>query len=150
MIFNIHKLLYCGLNEQLVHCHGCFDCLTIGHVRHLQAARELGDVLVVTVTPDRFVNKGPNRPVFDENKRAEMLDALKCVDYVAINQWPTAVEAIKRIRPAVYVKGGEYKDRMTPMLEAELAAVESVGGVLAFTSEIEFHSTDLLEILSCK
>src|SRR5213080_2133296 len=81
--------------KKIVHCHGVFDLLHIGHLRHLKAAREWGDALVVTITPDRFVNKGPGRPAFTEILRAEALAMLECVDFVAINRWPSAVEIIK-------------------------------------------------------
>ena len=70
--------------RRVVQCHGCFDLLHIGHIRYLQKAAKLGDLLVVTVTPDRFVNKGPHRPAFPEALRAETLAALDCVDFVAI------------------------------------------------------------------
>ena len=80
--------------EDIVHCHGVFDLLHPGHMQHLQAAREHGDRLVVTITPDRYVNKGPGRPVFNQRIRAETLAQLSSVDYVAINEWPTAVEII--------------------------------------------------------
>src|SRR6476646_8330270 len=89
----------------VVQAHGTFDLLHIGHVRHLQAARELGDVLVVTLTADRFVNKGPGRPVFGEVLRAEMLATLAYVDWVAINDSPDCVTALETLRPDVYVKG---------------------------------------------
>src|SRR5262249_36014971 len=81
--------------ETIVLCHGCFDLMHIGHIKHLQAARRMGDVLVVTVTPDEHVAKGDGRPVFTGSLRAETLAALECVDYVAINRWPTAVETIR-------------------------------------------------------
>src|SRR2546423_15713098 len=77
--------------KKIVHCHGVFDLLHIGHIRHLETAKRFGDVLVVTLTPDIHVNKGPDRPVFNEHLRAEALAALSCVDYVAINEWPMAV-----------------------------------------------------------
>src|SRR3982074_3527929 len=89
--------------KTVVQAHGSFDLLHLGHVRHLEAARRLGDVLVVTVTADRFVNKGPGRPVFNEALRAEMLAALEYVDWVAIDPSPDAVGAITTIRPKVYV-----------------------------------------------
>src|SRR5579862_9157209 len=95
---------------RVVQCHGVFDLLHIGHIKHFQSAKDYGDVLAVTITPDRFVNKGPNRPCFTEKLRAEAIAALDCVDYVIINAWPTAVEAIKKIKPHVYVKGSEYRD----------------------------------------
>src|SRR5713226_163070 len=91
--------------KKIVHCHGVFDLLHIGHIKHLEAARKLGDALVVTLTPDRFVNKGPHRPAFPEQLRAQALASLVCVDYVAINEWPTAVETITRLRPDFFVKG---------------------------------------------
>src|SRR6266850_8141984 len=75
--------------KKIVHCHGVFDLLHIGHIKNLEAARKLGDVLVVTLTPDSFVNKGPHRPAFPEKLRAEALASLTCVDFVAINEWPT-------------------------------------------------------------
>src|SRR6516165_10906993 len=71
--------------QAVVQAHGTFDLLHLGHVRHLEAARKLGDVLIVTVTADRFVNKGPGRPVFNGELRAEMLATLEYVDWVAIN-----------------------------------------------------------------
>src|SRR5919112_1725443 len=94
--------------KRVVHCHGVFDLLHIGHLRHLDGARRLGDLLVVTITPDHLVNKGPGRPAFTETLRAEALAMLECVDLVAINRWPTAIEPIKILRPSFYVKGSDY------------------------------------------
>ncbi len=85
--------------QTVIQAHGTFDLLHLGHVRHLEAARKLGDVLIVTVTADRFVNKGPGRPVFNAELRAEMLATLEYVDWVAINDAADAVSAIERIRP---------------------------------------------------
>jgi len=133
--------------QTLVHCHGVFDLLHPGHVRHLEAAKREGGILVVTITPDRYVNKGPNRPVFPEQLRAEQVAALKCVDYVAINKWPTAVEAIKMLRPDVYVKGSDYFDResdITGGIILEEEAVRSAGGRIHFTDEISFSSSELI------
>ncbi len=136
-----------GQGKQVVHCHGVFDLVHPGHIRHLEAAKREGDVLVVTVTPDRYVNKGPGRPVFNERLRAETLSALQCVDYVALNEWPTAVETIRLLRPDVYVKGCEYADHendLTGNINHEEEAVLSVGGRIHFTDEITFSSTHLL------
>lgn len=133
--------------KRLIHCHGVFDLLHIGHIKHLESAKKLGDVLVVTLTPDRFVNKGPGRPVFDEALRAESLAALTCVDYVAINQWPTAIETIQLLKPDVYVKGVEYKDAtkdITGKITDEEAAVRGVGGRIEFTEDITFSSSHLI------
>src|SRR5262249_60009234 len=90
------------IGKTVVQCHGVFDLLHIGHIRHFQEARKSGHLLVVTLTPDRYVNKGPHRPVFTETLRAEAIASLDAVDFVAINKWPTAVEAIQRIKPDIY------------------------------------------------
>jgi bifunctional ADP-heptose synthase (sugar kinase/adenylyltransferase) len=113
----------------------------------LQAARRQGDILVVTVTADEYVNKGPGRPIFNQCLRAESLAALQCVDYVAVNERPTAVETIETLRPSVYVKGLEYadpKNDVTGMIQAEEQAVQSVGGRLHFTDDITFSSSHLI------
>lgn len=130
--------------KRVVLAHGCFDIPHVGHMAHLEAAKRLGDVLMVTVTPDRFVNKGPGRPVFPEHLRAIALASLGAVDYVAVNRWATAVDTIELLRPAFYVKGQEFRGKMTAALNAEEDAVLCVGGELVFTDEPEFHSTDLL------
>lgn len=139
-----------GLKEKgktVVHCHGVFDLLHPGHVHHLAAAKEQGDVLVVTVTPDVYVGKGPGRPVFNQHLRAETLGAIQCVDYVAINKWPTAVKTIELLQPHVYVKGSEYaapEEDLTGGIIEEEEAIHRVGGRMVFTNEITFSSTELL------
>ena len=94
--------------KRVVLCHGTFDLMHAGHIRHLQRARQEGDVLMV-VTGDAYVNKGPGRPVFNEQLRAENLAALACVDYVAINSSATAIEALHTIQPSIYAKGNDYR-----------------------------------------
>src|SRR5580704_11242067 len=84
--------------KRVAHCHGVFDLLHVGHLRHFQQARQFADALIVTITPDEFVNKGPNRPAFNQSLRAELLANLQCVDYVAINHWPSAVELLKLLK----------------------------------------------------
>src|SRR5258708_34675343 len=136
-----------GTGRSVMQAHGTFDLLHLGHVRHLEAARRLGDVLVVTVTADRFVNKGPGRPVFNEALRAEMLAALEYVDWVAINPSPDAVGAITTIRPEVYVKGQDYQNPagdVTGKITAERDAAEGHGGGVAFTDEATFSSSELI------
>ena len=131
----------------VVHAHGTFDLLHLGHVRHFQSARELGDALVVTLTADRFVNKGPGRPVFAEATRAEMVASLEYVDWVAINYAPDAVDAINQIRPNIYVKGQDYQEPegdVTGKIIFERRAVEAHGGRIYFTDEVTFSSTELL------
>lgn len=133
--------------QTVVQAHGTFDLLHLGHVRHLEAARKLGDVLIVTVTADRFVNKGPGRPVFNAELRAEMLATLEYVDWVAINDAADAVSAVERIRPSIYVKGQDYQQPegdITGKITLERQAVEAHGGRIHFTDEVTFSSTELV------
>src|ERR1700689_187559 len=133
--------------QTVVQAHGTFDLLHLGHVRHLEAARKLGDVLIVTVTADRFVNKGPGRPVFSAELRAEMLATLEYVDWVAINDAADAVSAIERIRPSIYIKGQDYQNPqgdITGKITLERDAVETHGGKIHFTDEVTFSSTELI------
>jgi rfaE bifunctional protein nucleotidyltransferase chain/domain len=133
--------------KRVVHCHGVFDLVHIGHVRHFQSARKFGDVLVVTLTPDKWVNKGPHRPAFDEKLRLEMLANFECIDYVAVNNWPTAVETLKTLKPTCFVKGSEFTDRSTDVTGAvakEEEAIKSVGGSLVFTDDLTFSSSNLI------
>ncbi|MDP7603752.1 MAG: PfkB family carbohydrate kinase [Alphaproteobacteria bacterium] len=94
--------------RNVVLAHGVFDLVHLGHVRHLEAAAREGDLLFVTVTADEFVNKGPGRPVFPQQFRAEMLAALECVDWVGISRWGSAEEVISRLKPLTYVKGSDF------------------------------------------
>ena len=113
----------------------------------MQEAKSFGDVLLVTITPDRFVNKGPGRPVFNEKHRAEAIAALDVVDYVSINDWPTAIETIKGLKPDLYVKGpdySDYKQDVTGNIQLEEDAVKSVGGEIDFTSDITFSSSSII------
>ncbi len=133
--------------KTIVHAHGAFDLLHVGHVRHLEAAAKLGDVLIVTITADRFVNKGPGRPVFTEMLRAEMLATLHYVDWVGVNEAPDAVNAIKAIRPNIYVKGQDYQNPegdVTGKILYERKAVEEGGGRIHFTDEVMFSSSELI------
>ncbi len=133
--------------KEVVLAHGCFDLLHPGHIRHLRAAKKHGDMLVVTITPDNFVNKGPGRPVFSEDLRLETIAALEFVDAVALNKWPTAVEMINYLKPSIYIKGSDYEnpeDDPTGNIILERKAVEYVGGRIEFTYEITFSSTSLL------
>ena len=133
--------------KTVVQAHGAFDLLHFGHIRHLEAARKLGDVLVVTVTADRFVNKGPGRPVFSAEMRAEMLATLEYVDWVAINDAADAVNTLEQIRPSIYIKGQDYQNPegdVTGKIMLERNAVEAHGGRIHFTDEVTFSSTELI------
>jgi rfaE bifunctional protein nucleotidyltransferase chain/domain len=133
--------------RRLVQCHGTFDLVHPGHVIHLQEAKSLGDVLVVTVTDERNVNKGPGRPAFGDDLRARMLAALECVDYVVLIPYPAAVEAIRLVRPHVYCKGKEYEDAsndVTGNIHDDLTEVQAHGGEVRYIGSVVFSSTKLL------
>jgi len=133
--------------KRLVQCHGCFDLLHPGHIRHFRAAKKYGDILVVTVTPDRFVNKGPGRPVFNERLRMESIASLEVVDYVSLNRWETAIETLKLLKPDFYVKGQDYSDRtedITGNIILEEEAVKEGGGEIKVTDEITFSSSKII------
>ncbi len=138
--------------QTIVLCLGCFDLLHPGHLRHLQAARSMGDVLVVAVTSDRYINKGLGRPWFNQLLRMEMVGALWCVEYAFVNDYPTGVEAIRALRPDIFVKGQELESGEDPTgrFQKEVAAAKEVGCEVRFTHEITFSSTKLLEIIIAK
>src|SRR5271168_4047361 len=98
------------VGKTVVHCHGCFDIVHPGHIQHLQYARSLGDILIVSVSADSQVNKGVDRPLIPDDLRAASLAALECVDFVYVNSQPTAVDLLHCLRPDVYVKGKEYEN----------------------------------------
>ncbi|MFC2118136.1 PfkB family carbohydrate kinase [Bacteroidota bacterium] len=133
--------------KKIVHCHGVFDLLHIGHIKHFEEARTFGDVLVVTITLDEYVRKGPNHPAFTTALRLEALSALEAVDYVAANRWPAAVETIKMLMPDIYCKGPDFKnhsDDITGKIIDEEEAVKSVNGKIRYTSDITYSSSNLL------
>lgn len=132
--------------QTVVQCHGVFDPIHLGHIQHFREARKLGDLLVVTVTPDRYVNKGPHRPVFSEDARCAAIAEIMAVDFVAINQWPTAVEAILALKPSVYVKGEEFRGRKdtTGAIALEEEAVQSIGGRIEFTGGPVYSASHLV------
>ena len=132
--------------KKIVLCHGCFDLMHPGHIKYFQAAKKMGDILIVTVSPDCYVDKGPGRPVFNEILRAESIAALECVDYVAINNWPTAEETLKLLKPDIYVKGQEFAslEDKTGKLQKEYEILQEIGCEMRFTNEIVFSSTQLL------
>ncbi len=129
---------------RLVLTNGTFDLLHIGHVRYLQAAREMGDILVVGINSDASVRgyKGPGRPVVPQDERAEVVAALRCVSYALVFDEPTATELVEALRPEVYVKGGDYAAGGKPLPEAQ--AVEACGGEVKVAPFVEGHSASSL------
>lgn len=134
--------------KKVVQCHGVFELVHPGHLYHFEAARREGDVLVVSVTADEFVNKGPGRPIFPTPVRAKALATLEIIDYVTINNDFGAVEILKKIKPNIYFKGREYESALEDPdrnLYKEAQAIRSVGGEIKFSYEPTFSSTNFLK-----
>jgi rfaE bifunctional protein nucleotidyltransferase chain/domain len=127
--------------RRLVFTNGCFDLLHVGHVRYLQAARRCGDALAVAVNGDESVRalKGPTRPINCEADRAEVLAGLECVDFVVLFHTPRVDSVIREVRPAVYVKGGDYT--LETLDPAERAALEAVGARVNIVGLVPGKST---------
>jgi len=136
-------------DRRIVHCHGAFDLVHIGHLIHFEEARSLGDILVVTITADQHITK-KRAVTFTQEHRARQVAALEMVDYVAIIQEPTALSAIEALHPDVYVKGPEYADLTLDRNRSiyhEMRVLEGYGGRIHFTSGETFSSTKLSHFL---
>ena len=132
-------------NAKIVLANGCFDLFHVGHIRYLAGARALGDVLIVGINSDEQVRKlkGANRPFMPENERAEIISALKFVDYVTIFPEPTVTELIRALKPDFHAKGTDYTVETVP----EQAIVKEYGGRVAIVGDPKNHSsTDLIKL----
>lgn len=137
--------------ERLVLTNGCFDLLHVGHVRYLQSAKNLGDVLLVAVNSDASVRalKGPDRPIKNQEERAEIVSALGCVNYVVIFDSLRVAQVIRDVRPAFYAKGGDYTrealdlEEITALKEvkAEIRILPHVPG--CSTTDLVHHLSDI-------
>lgn len=130
---------------RLVQCHGCFDIVHPGHIRHLRQAKSLGDVLLVSITGDDTMKKGSGRPLIPQELRADNLAALDFVDFVFVEPGPTASDLLEWVRPDVYVKGKEYEFNDDPRFAVERSTVERHGGRVVFSSgDVVFSSSALI------
>ena len=118
--------------KKIVLCHGVFDLLHIGHINYFHAAKKIGDVLVVSVTDDSYVNKGPGRPAFTIQNRVKFLKEINCIDYICISRSLTSEKIIKNLKPDFYCKGPDYagsiKIKKDSNLKKEIQALKSVKG----------------------
>ncbi len=133
--------------KKIVQCHGTFDLLHPGHIFHFEEAKALGDVLVVTITAEKYVNKGPGRPYFNDDLRVKYLSSLEYVDYVVVVPFPAASEAIECVRPHIYCKGKEYENPqvdVTGNIHDDIQTVERLGGRVHYVGSVVFSSTKLL------
>jgi len=126
-------------DRKVVLANGCFDILHVGHVRYLEAARALGDVLVVAVNSDRSVRsiKDSGRPILDETERVALISALRCVDHVILFDEPDVRRVIEVLKPAVHAKGTDYTEESVPERQQVLA----YGGSVRITGDPKDHST---------
>lgn len=130
--------------KRIVLANGCFDLFHVGHIRYLAGAKELGECLIVGINSDEQVRKlkGENRPFMSENERAEIVSALKFVDYVTIFTEPTVEELIRAIRPDFHAKGTDYTTETVP----EREIVKEYGGQVAIVGDPKDHSsTEIIE-----
>lgn len=128
---------------RVILANGCFDILHVGHLKHLEAAKRMGDTLIVSLTLDEHVHKGPGLPVHSWAQRAELLRGLRCVDDVVPSVDDCA--AIRAIRPDVFVKGIDYED--SPLLGDAKIACNEVGAILCTTITPKWSSREILEKL---
>ena len=134
-------------NKKIGLCHGVFDLLHLGHIRHFKEAKKKVDVLIVSVTEDKYVNKGPGRPAFNELQRMEALAALESIDHVILSKSDSGVNIINLIKPNIFFKGPDYQDNTTDLtgkIYKEKNAVIKNLGKIYYTNDKKFSSTKLL------
>lgn len=120
-------------------CDGCFDILHVGHVLYLQAAKRMGDTLIVSVTRNAHVNKGPHRPMFDEKIRLHMVRALSCVDEALLVD--NSLDALQRVKPDIFVKGKDYIGKIE---QKHQDYCDQQGIKIAFTDEPIYSATKII------
>ncbi len=133
--------------NKIVLCHGCFDVVHPGHLHHLLASKSKAEILVVSVTSDRFIKKGDDRPFVPEYLRALNLAAFEAVDYVVVTDMETPIELLLELKPDYFAKGFEYTDNaVNELTQEEIKTLDSFGGEMLFTpGDIVYSSTELVE-----
>ena len=130
--------------RKVVMANGCFDVLHVGHLRYLEGAKALGDVLVVAINSDQSVRtiKDPGRPILDQGERVALVSALRCVDYVLLFDEPDVTHVLDVLRPSIHAKGTDYTEETVP----ERAKVLGYGGSVRIAGDPKNHSTrDIIE-----
>ena len=134
-------------NKVIGLCHGVFDLLHLGHIKHFEEAKKNCDILIVSITSNRFVFKGPGRPKFDQNERMEALAALQVVDFVILSDFISAEQNIAQIKPKVYFKGPDYKNNaedLTGKIIKENKILKKFGGSIIYTKSKNYSSSKIL------
>ena len=126
--------------------HGVFDVIHIGHIKYFQEAKKHCDYLIASVTADKFVNKSPNKPIFNETQRIELLESLKFFDKVVISNNYTAERNIKKYKPNLYFKGPDYKNLkdISGNLKKEIKCLKSIGGKIHITNNFTYSSSKII------
>lgn len=134
-------------NKTVGICHGAFDLVHPGHIKHFESAAKLCDILVVSLTSDHFVHKrkGENRPIYSQEERAYIIASLEYVDYVTISDFETGKETISFLEPSYYIKGPDYKHKNTKGILSERAAIKSVGGEMLYTNDEKYSTSKLID-----
>lgn len=133
-------------------CHGGFDLLHPGHIKHFESAKKLCDILIVSITSDKFVKfrKGSERPIFPSRLRAYMVASIRFVDYVIISDFKSGVKVIKRLKPSFYIKGPDFIKKITPGITAEKKAIKIIGGEMRYTNDPKLSTTGIIEYIKNK
>lgn len=138
-------------NKKIVLCHGVFDLFHIGHLNHINEAKKHGDILIISITNDKYVNKGPGRPFFNIKDRLQILSSIKYVDYVITSDSPNSVGIINKIKPDIYFKGPDYinlKDDFTGFIKKEINAVKKNKGKIIYGTGKTYSSSKILNKIS--
>ena len=134
-------------NKKIILAHGVFDFFHHGHLQHLRKAKSYGDILVVSLTADKFILKGPGRPLYNQEIRVDFINHIDFVDFVTIVNFPSGVEVINKLKPDYYAKGVEYKNQnkdFTKAIISEKQALKSIGGQILYTNEPIMSSSNLI------
>ena len=146
-IKNLKKIRNKFNKKKIVLCHGVFDLLHVGHIDYFKSSKKLGDILVVSVTSDQFVNKGPGRPAFSINNRLKFLKEIECIDYLYVSSDLTAEKVIRNLKPNFYCKGSDYSKqdiKKDKNLKKEIMALKNNGGIFKIVSEVSFSSSHFI------
>lgn len=137
--------------KTIVMCHGVFDLFHVGHLNHLNEAKKYGDILVVSVTSDAYVNKGPGRPFFNISQRLQILSSIDVIDFLIISDSPNSVLNINKVKPNIYFKGPDYKNLsqdFTGFINKEIKEIKKNKGKIVFGSGETFSSSVILNKIS--
>ena len=159
-LYNSEKILTIEKAEKLIEelkaggktiglCHGGFDLVHPGHIKHFESAKRLCDILFVSITADEFVTKrkGNGRPVYPDKLRAYAVSGVKFVDYVVISNFKSGVDIVKILKPSFYIKGPDFINKMTPGTIAERQAIKDVGGEIIYTNEPPLSATKIINYI---